>query len=177
MQIFAPGWIYMLFSLVAALALAGMVIKHPDHSALITLSRLRHKNQIMVLLSLHVGLFIFVVVARYVLSATIDTGQGRHLFPALPVIALLISGGVYRLAQIITHYLPRWRPAFSFTYFTLITPFLVAAFYFLVAGEDQWRFWLTLCVCCLPHPPGNHHRTCRGDGSSARADHDRLLFL
>jgi hypothetical protein len=128
MQIFAPGWIYMLFSLVAALALAGMVIKHPDHSALITLSRLRHKNQIMVLLSLHVGLFIFVVVARYVLSATIDTGQGRHLFPALPVIALLISGGVYRLAQIITHYLPRWRPAFSFTYFTLITPFLVAAF-------------------------------------------------
>jgi hypothetical protein len=58
-----------------------------------------HTSPITYLLGLHLLLFLIVVFARYVLSATIDTGQGRHLYPALPVIAVLISLGLYYFGQ------------------------------------------------------------------------------
>lgn len=109
MQIFAPGWVYVLFTIflaAALLGLAGYFIRRnlptsPNHLALHSpLSALRSSlptSPIPWLLGLHLTLFGLVVLARYILSATIDTGQGRHLYPALPVIALLISLGLCNL--------------------------------------------------------------------------------
>ena len=39
-----------------------------------------------------------------VLSATIDTGQGRHLYPALPVLALLASLGIFFVWELVAHF-------------------------------------------------------------------------
>jgi hypothetical protein len=94
MQLFAPGWIYGLFTLFLLCALFGHswhlitdLSSTPQHA-------FRATSPIFWLLSLHFALFLMVVLARYILSATIDTGQGRHLFPALPIIALFISVGL-----------------------------------------------------------------------------------
>ncbi|HXV44034.1 MAG TPA: glycosyltransferase family 39 protein, partial [Anaerolineae bacterium] len=105
MQIFAPTWIYGLFTVFLLLAVIGHVLRFTSHVLRTThyapvqslpLGRTTlHTSPIAYLLGLHFLLFLMVVLARYVLSATIDTGQGRHLYPALPVIALIISLGLY----------------------------------------------------------------------------------
>lgn len=88
MQIFAPPWIYGFFTIMLLVSLAGL-----------SRSTARLPRQISHLLATRLGLFVGVVLMRYLLSATIDTGQGRHLYPALPVIALLISFGAYQFWQ------------------------------------------------------------------------------
>jgi 4-amino-4-deoxy-L-arabinose transferase-like glycosyltransferase len=87
MQVFAPGWVYGLFSVVVVIII-GLIIRRVSESA-----DQRIDAPIKLFLALHVSLFLVVVLARYILSATIDTGQGRHLFPALPVIAVAVSFG------------------------------------------------------------------------------------
>ncbi|MCQ3972159.1 MAG: hypothetical protein DPW09_01790 [Anaerolineae bacterium] len=91
MRIFAPAWIYGLFTIFLFLAITGHVLHLTSSVSRTT----HHASRFTLLLSLHFALFLAVVLARYILSATIDTGQGRHLYPALPVIALFISLGLY----------------------------------------------------------------------------------
>ena len=117
MQLFAPTWVYTLFSLFLLAALAGLLLRMANlpgrwrlGSAATTSAKRAPGSQgalrprfspVHLLLLLHLALFVLVVLARYVLSATIDTGQGRHLYPALPVLALLLALGLvhlYRLA-------------------------------------------------------------------------------
>ena len=96
MQIFASNWVYGLFAIVPLLALAGLaqpVLRRAFRST----RRARFSAPIPWLLALHLALFVVVVLARYILSATIDTGQGRHLYPALPVIGLLVALGLNNL--------------------------------------------------------------------------------
>ncbi len=103
MQIFAPGWVYALFTIFLAAALLGLVSYFIRRNSPATSSKnLAPRSPLPAaplpwLLGLHLALFVLVVLIRYILSATIDTGQGRHLYPALPVIALLISLGLYHL--------------------------------------------------------------------------------
>ncbi|MBN1992135.1 MAG: glycosyltransferase family 39 protein [Anaerolineae bacterium] len=110
MQIFTPPWVYILYTLFLLLALIGLTRKikiyqksnqgsksGPKLPALRTAFYILHSRPIAVLLCLHLFLFIIVLLARYVLSATIDTGQGRHLYPALPVIACLVALGLAHL--------------------------------------------------------------------------------
>ncbi|GIK43511.1 MAG: hypothetical protein BroJett011_73440 [Chloroflexota bacterium] len=97
MQIFAPGWVYAIFLVLLMCAVAGHVLR------VASFPRITHHaserslplGRITILLTLHFLLFLIVVVARYILSATVDTGQGRHLYPALGVIALFVSLGLY----------------------------------------------------------------------------------
>jgi hypothetical protein len=86
MQLFAPAWVYGLFTVIVLLAGVGL-------AQFIRAAR-RQISAVTALLGLHVALFLIVVIARYILSATIDTGQGRHLFPALPVIAVAVALGL-----------------------------------------------------------------------------------
>jgi len=90
MNVFAPAWVYWLLAAFSLLALLGLV------RWIAALRRLKNWP-VAALLGLRLALFMVVVLARYILSATIDTGQGRHLYPALPVIALLVAVGVYNL--------------------------------------------------------------------------------
>ncbi|NJN98558.1 MAG: hypothetical protein HC875_32950 [Anaerolineales bacterium] len=91
MRVFAPAWIYGLFGILLLITLVGHVLRITSSVPRLT----PHASRISLLLTLHFSLFLVVVLARYVLSATIDTGQGRHLYPALPVIALFISLGLF----------------------------------------------------------------------------------
>jgi len=91
MRVFAPAWIYGLFTVLLLLAITGHVLRLTSYVPRTT----HHAPRTTLLLTLHFTLFLAVVLARYVLSATIDTGQGRHLYPALPAIALFISLGLY----------------------------------------------------------------------------------
>jgi hypothetical protein len=97
MQIFAPGWVYALFTVLLLCVLTG----HVMHASFFPRNRAKgplwaqHVTPLTLLLTLHFFLFLSVVLARYVLSATVDTGQGRHLYPALAVIALYVSLGLY----------------------------------------------------------------------------------
>ncbi len=100
MQIFAPGWVYSLYTVLLLVALGGFVgylltnkRRATEHASRFTF----YGSPLAGLLGFHLILFVIVVLARYLLSATIDTGQGRHLYPALPVIALLMSLGLYYL--------------------------------------------------------------------------------
>jgi len=110
MQIFAPGWVYGLFS-AAVVIIIGLTVWRittvPDYSPRSVTewgakqsgseaAIQRFSTPINLLLMLHLSLFLIVVLARYILSATIDTGQGRHLFPALPVIAVAIGWAYQR---------------------------------------------------------------------------------
>ncbi len=112
MRIFAPTWVYGLFTIFLGLALVGLIQRMLINKEIgglgdweidgITTDDGRRTTDriprhIFILLTLHLTLFLIVVLARYILSATIDTGQGRHLYPALPVIALLISLGLHHL--------------------------------------------------------------------------------
>ncbi len=99
MNIFAPAWVYGFYGLFTALALWGLTRKIRIYTLRNTLYALR-SNPIAVLLALHLALFVVVVLARYILSATIDTGQGRHLYPALPVLALLVGLGLIKLPSL-----------------------------------------------------------------------------
>ncbi len=107
MQIFAPRWVYALFTIFLLIAVSGHILRftfyvlrsthYPSH---ITQQSQRFPGgapRTTLLLTLHFTLFLIVVLARYVLSATIDTGQGRHLYPALPVIAFFIALGLNHL--------------------------------------------------------------------------------
>ncbi len=97
MQLFAPAWVYSLFSVFLLCALIGHVLRLASYVLQQTQDVRRktpHVSTILWLLGLHLALFLVVVLARYLLSATIDTGQGRHLYPALSIIAVLISLGL-----------------------------------------------------------------------------------
>ena len=145
MQLFAPSWIYTLFSIFVALLLIGLIgklwinrtiiqnaelIENPKFKSLLrtVYHALRPVSPITWLLTLHAVLFVVVPLARYVLSATIDTGQGRHLYPALPVIALLVALGLSNLYQVIRQ-LPLSNQAHRFL---PIAGFGVAATFFLL---------------------------------------------
>jgi hypothetical protein len=124
MRLFAPMWVYLLFSVIPLLALIGLTPGQLTSSSLQSFGSAQDKAcnppafqpsklpffqpsnpwaplrtglPIVLLLTLHFWLFLLVILVRYILSATIDTGQGRHLYPALPVIALAISVGLHRL--------------------------------------------------------------------------------
>ncbi|MCL4301351.1 MAG: glycosyltransferase family 39 protein [Anaerolineae bacterium] len=100
MQIFAPGWLYALFSVLLLCALAGhglRVTSFTSRNTHYASERSFPLGRITFLLIFHFLLFLAVVLARYILSATVDTGQGRHLYPALGVIALFVSLGLYYL--------------------------------------------------------------------------------
>ncbi len=114
MRLFAADWIYTLFTIFLLLALIGLGFKVQGSRFRVQgsgfgLARLKQAlrntqryaalrpTPITWLLTLHLLLFALVLAARYILSATIDTGQGRHLYPALPVIALLLAIGLYQL--------------------------------------------------------------------------------
>ncbi|RME72937.1 MAG: hypothetical protein D6784_12720, partial [Chloroflexi bacterium] len=92
MQVFAPAWVYWLFSAFLLFALAGWVAGRGSAGQI----QGSAPTTVWVLLLLRLGLFVVVVLGRYTLSATIDTGQGRHLYPALPVIALFVALGLER---------------------------------------------------------------------------------
>jgi hypothetical protein len=110
MNIFAPTWIYALFTIFGLIVLSGLIDKirlkytvlqedaeeiNGFTQALRTMTdQVRSISLTTWLLTLHLILFLSVLIARYILSATIDTGQGRHLYPALPVIALLTALGL-----------------------------------------------------------------------------------
>ncbi|MBE7553261.1 MAG: glycosyltransferase family 39 protein [Anaerolineales bacterium] len=108
MQIFAPGWVYALFTVLLLCALAGHILHVASFSRDThhTSQRSLPLGRITLLLTLHFLLFLIVVVARYILSATVDTGQGRHLYPALAVIALFVSLGLYYFGQQVQRILP-----------------------------------------------------------------------
>jgi hypothetical protein len=108
MQIFAAWWVYALFTLFLLVALIGL-IRYSIHNSASRPTFLT--SAVAWLLMLHLALFVIVVLARYILSATIDTGQGRHLYPALPVIALLLAFGLENLRL--------WKPSLSL-YFSLL---------------------------------------------------------
>ncbi len=115
MQIFAPLWIYILFTIFLVLALFGLTRPTPNHNRATTAaSILAWPKSVIILLALHIGLFLFVVLARYVLSATIDTGQGRHLYPALPVIAIVIGLGLHRFFSWTRQISPRALPVVGY---------------------------------------------------------------
>ncbi len=145
MQVFAPNWVYSLFTIFAGFVIIGLITTlmrskqnnlpqpdapsskqnhppqpdtppttqnnktlirrlaqhtkqtlRPTHYALRTTHHaLRTISPLTWLFTLHLLLFASVLIMRYILSATIDTGQGRHLYPALPVIALLAALGLH----------------------------------------------------------------------------------
>jgi hypothetical protein len=113
MRLFAPTWIYALFTIFLLLALIGLGLKVLSSGFRVqgsgfglgglkqsirnTQYAIRNTPLPIQLLTLHLLLFAVVLIARYILSATIDTGQGRHLYPALPVIALSIAIGLNHL--------------------------------------------------------------------------------
>jgi hypothetical protein len=106
MHIFAPTWVYGLFTLLVLLALIGYIwritnyklqIMTYDEGQRLNASLSAWRSSVVILLVLRLALFLGVVLMRYVLSATIDTGQGRHLYPALAVIALFIAAGLHNL--------------------------------------------------------------------------------
>ncbi|GAB4422531.1 MAG: hypothetical protein Kow0031_00370 [Anaerolineae bacterium] len=107
MRIFAPGWVYWLFGLFTVLGLADLTRMAQQRPTPTEETKKKGGNTppspppygVYILLALHLVLFVTVVLGRYILSATIDTGQGRHLYPALPVIALLLSAGWYGLSH------------------------------------------------------------------------------
>ncbi len=113
MQIFAPEWIYGLFTVFVGFVGAGFIgpqirgawnvgrksssqPRTMHHALRPTFHVLRSISPSTWLLALHLFLFILVLTIRYILSATIDTGQGRHLYSALPIIALLVAVGLHR---------------------------------------------------------------------------------
>ncbi|MBN1218306.1 MAG: glycosyltransferase family 39 protein [Anaerolineae bacterium] len=93
MTVFAPVPVYWLLGGLTLLALIGLLYALYLHRpVLLATTRLIP----WLLLAIHLALFFGVVLLRYALGQTIDTGQGRHLFPALPAIApFFVMGWVY----------------------------------------------------------------------------------
>jgi hypothetical protein len=103
-----PGWIYGLLAMLIALAVAGLVthqsqfrIRSPRNAIRNSQFAIHHWQLILVFL-----LFLPLPLLRFALSGSlVETAQGRHLFPALPAIALVLALG---FNQIITHYASRF---------------------------------------------------------------------
>ncbi len=139
MQIFAPTWIYGLFTMVLLPTILGFglvrfwISSILDFRFWINPPIQNLKSKIQNLFALRLGLFLFVVLMRYVLSATLDTGQGRHLYPALPVIALLVSLGLYRFVSSFPTLLASHSSLLTvyalFSTFTLLNPFFILNHY------------------------------------------------
>ncbi|MDM8531566.1 glycosyltransferase family 39 protein [Anaerolineales bacterium HSG25] len=105
MNIFAPRWIYISITIILFLTFLPWFIR--------VKTILKKPSPTTTVLTTRLALFLLVLLIRYILSATIDTGQGRHLYSALPVIALLVSWSgsqwlVYpkRKRRVIGHALP-----------------------------------------------------------------------
>lgn len=97
MRIFAPTWVYILFGVFSLLVTIGLIQKHQSPANDRQSPSQGTPSIIQTLLILHLSLYVVVVVVRYILSATIDTGQGRHLYPALPVMAYYVAVGGHNL--------------------------------------------------------------------------------
>ncbi len=162
MQLFAPGWVYGLFTVFLFLAVIGHVL-HLTSSVFhftpqtseqsLPVSRPTFSpSPIFWLLGLHLALFLIVVLARYILSATIDTGQGRHLYPALPVIALIVSVGLSYLGQWLVPYLPSTPYSLLPTPYSLLpaTCYLLPAAYCLLSPSLILTHYQTLPVTLTP---------------------------
>lgn len=88
MNMFAPTWIYIGLGVLILMVWGTSGYGWP---------RYQQPSAIRMLFGLRLGLFVAVLLIRYRLSGTIDTGQGRHLYPALPVMAI-------GLAYLISHH-------------------------------------------------------------------------
>ncbi len=159
MKIFAPTWVYALFTIFLIVACTGFISKIKFDRPTLKPNNENIKNSVFMrpthyplrtpspipwLLALHLILFVVVLLVRYALSATIDTGQGRHLYPALPVIALLVATGWHRVSTMVHDDLQSlisklgWR---SWSHHLL-----PAAFYLLLTAS----FMLPAAVSLLP---------------------------
>ena len=141
MNIFAPHWVYLLLSIILLLTLLPLLARYsPDLTGFGNLSGL--SSPPIILLATRLVLFLLVVLIRYVLSATIDTGQGRHLYSALPTIALFISwGGTQwlihpkRWMQISGHILPLLYCLISLH--VLLWPSYISSYYSVLPVTSQ----------------------------------------
>lgn len=68
----------------------------------------RLKRLDLVLLALHLGLYLGLVLGRYLLHPDPSTAQGRHLFPALPALALFAALGWAELRRACSKLAWRW---------------------------------------------------------------------
>ena len=172
MKIFAPTWIYSLFTTFLALILFGLVQKIPVYlKDLRTEKNLNKKyarrstpDALYLLLTLHLALFLVVVLSRYVLSATIDTGQGRHLYPALPVVALLVGVGAWRLwSAVRTLTSGKWPAWIGLTAISLpaFVTFLLPAMLSLAPNRYILPYYQTLPITIRPPTELSltHHHT------------------
>jgi|GEM_PF-1207984 len=184
MQVFAPSWIYTLFTVFISLLLLSLIgkiwinrlaifqIKAEESNKFTHLLRtvfdnLRPLSPTTWLLVIHLFLFVIVLLARYVLSATIDTGQGRHLYPALPVIALLVALGLSNVHRILSQLplqerLQRFLPPISYgitavcflipAIISLLPPFTIQNSSFTTFGHSSFitPHYRTLPVSAIP---------------------------
>jgi hypothetical protein len=87
------GWLYWLLAALTLLALSPYFLRSPLRPSLSP-----HPSALILLLFLTPLLFLPLPIVRFVLSGQIvETAQGRHLFPALPAIALILVWGFSRL--------------------------------------------------------------------------------
>ena len=92
MTLFGQPWLYWIVGLASLLALAGWFIyvrkrglkEFPFSFAII-------------LAVFHLGLFGLILLGRYNVAPTVATPQGRHLFPALPVLGVLFFLGLRQI--------------------------------------------------------------------------------
>jgi len=93
MRIFASPAFYVVIAGLLCLALAGWgrFLWHRP--------RLRRYYWLIALTLAYVLSFAAVIMLRYGLSATLDTGQGRHLYPALPIFAAAWGFGLVQLTR------------------------------------------------------------------------------
>ena len=97
MTLYGDAIWYTLFGLLLGLSLLGWLRFWPKEKAL--------WSEGILLTLFQSSLFFLVVLVRYVMGGGLDTPQGRHLFPALPGIALLVVIGWQHLGK---HQTWRW---------------------------------------------------------------------
>jgi 4-amino-4-deoxy-L-arabinose transferase-like glycosyltransferase len=99
MTIFAPTALYWLLGGLTVCAIIGVLYAFVSNR-----TTLRDTTRLLcwLLLATHTALFFGVVSLRYSLGQTIDTGQGRHLFPTLPAIAIFFVVGLSAFIQLVT---------------------------------------------------------------------------
>jgi len=98
MTIFAPTLWYWLLGGLTVCAVVGMFSAFYTNRTALRDTRLLS----WLLPAAHIALFFGVVSLRYALGQTIDTGQGRHLFPALPAIAVFFIVGLAAFFQLVS---------------------------------------------------------------------------